>query len=49
MNAVPCMDATPPDEEVCLAAQQARARTILFGAMALMIGLPVLLFVIFHT
>lgn len=49
MNAVPPMDATPPDEEIRLAAQSARARKLLFGVMALLIGLPVLLFVIFHT
>ena len=43
------MDATPPDEELLRAAQAARARGILFAVMALLVGLPVLLFVIFHT
>jgi hypothetical protein len=48
------MDATPPDKpddpiDPVLAAQAHRARWILLGAMAVMILLPVLLFVIFHT
>ncbi len=50
MNAFPRMDATPPEKQCPqLAAEAHRARWILFGAMAVMIALPVLLFVVFHT
>lgn len=48
------MDATPPPtptppEDPRLRAQGDRARLILWIAMAVMIGLPALLFVLFHT
>lgn len=44
------MDATPPEAPAPeLAAQARRAQRILLLAMALMIGAPVLLFVLFHT
>ena len=44
------MDATPPEApDPELAAQACRARRILLLAMALMIGVPLLLFVLFHT
>jgi hypothetical protein len=47
------MDAIPPkqgaENEPQLAAQAQRARTILLLVMAGMIGLPLLLFVLFHT
>lgn len=50
MNRFPRMDATPPEElDPALAAQARRARLILMIAAAVMIGVPVLLFVIFHT
>lgn len=50
MNPFPPMDATPPKpSDPKLVAQAERARRILFVAMALMIGVPVLLFVLFHT
>lgn len=44
------MDATPPeDPDVAVAAQARRARRILMLAMVLMIGAPLLLFVLFNT
>jgi len=50
MNPFPIMDATPPDNpDPELAAQARRAQRILMLAMALMIGVPILLFVLFHT
>jgi hypothetical protein len=50
MNAFPRMDATPPDNpDPDLQAQARRAQRILFFAMALLIGVPILLFVLFHT
>jgi hypothetical protein len=50
MNPFPAMDAIPPEEpDPKLAAQALRARRILMLAMAVMIGLPLLLFVIFKT
>lgn len=50
MNAFPPMDATPPEHlDPELQAQASRARRTLFIVMALMICVPVLLFVLFHT
>ena len=50
MNAFPPMDATPPENpDPEMAAQARRAQRILVLAMALLIGVPVLLFVLFHT
>lgn len=50
MNPFRFMDATPPEHfDPELMAQARRARRILFFAMALMIGVPVLLFVLFHA
>jgi hypothetical protein len=50
MNPFRGMDATPPnDPDPALAAQASRARRVLMLAMALMIGVPLLLFVLLHT
>jgi hypothetical protein len=50
MNAFRGMDATPPDgSDPALAAQARRARRILLVAMAVMVGIPLLLFVVLHT
>lgn len=50
MNPFPRMDATPPEEpDPAQTAQAHRARLILMIATAVMIGLPILLFILFHT
>lgn len=50
MNPFPRMEATPPEQtDPESQAQARRARRILFFAMAVMIGVPLLLFVLFHT
>ena len=43
------MEATPPDHNPELSAQALRAKRILMLAMAIMVALPLLLFVLFHT
>lgn len=50
MNPFRRMEATPPENPVdsALAAQARRARFILMATMAVMIGGPLLLFVLFH-
>lgn len=49
INGVIFMEATPPEDNPQLAAQAQRAKRILMLAMAIMVALPLLLFVLFHT
>jgi hypothetical protein len=50
MNAFIGVDATPPDKtDPASAARAERARTVLWSVTAVMVLLPILLLIIFHT
>jgi hypothetical protein len=50
MNAFVGVDATPPDKtDSALAARAERARTVLWILTAVMVLLPILLLILFHT